>query len=387
MSIRQTRFRTVVDGLLKALLKTSMMFAAATQAAAATLTTIANFGGSDALYAPDSPIVQYHGQFYGTSFIFSTKGTSIYKLFPAQKKLAVAATSPGGGNILHASLVELNGMLYGTTADGGTENAGTIYRLNPLTSVLTVLYNFNRNSPIGVTPVSGLTLVGGSLYGATTYGAGESNIRSLFRFNPESNAIVSVYSPTVEEGAYFPTQFVTDGTALYGESEPPSVHNQGLTVFKFDVSTGIQTPIYSYKHQNETETPLAFFENKIFGIRTFGDRKGGYSNIIFELDPVSHKQQVLYSSMTTVAVDFSGPLVFYAGSLYGAVANGIDGVGNGAIFKLDIKNRVLSSVYSFTGGSDGNGPYSGLTRYANDFYGTTDEGGATGHGTIFKLTP
>ncbi|HEY3637416.1 MAG TPA: choice-of-anchor tandem repeat GloVer-containing protein, partial [Rhizomicrobium sp.] len=49
------------------------------------------------------------------------------------------------------------------------------------------------------------------------------------------------------------------------------------------------------------------------------------------------------------------------------------------------KTKVL---YSFSGGSDGLAPTSGLiTDASGNFYSTTDAGGATGHGAVFKLTP
>jgi uncharacterized repeat protein (TIGR03803 family) len=57
------------------------------------------------------------------------------------------------------------------------------------------------------------------------------------------------------------------------------------------------------------------------------------------------------------------------------------------VFKLDTTGTE-SLLYSFTGGSDGKCPMAGLARgRADDFYGTTFEGGGTGCqcGTVFKL--
>lgn len=48
----------------------------------------------------------------------------------------------------------------------------------------------------------------------------------------------------------------------------------------------------------------------------------------------------------------------------------------------------LTTIYTFTGGADGGGPYAGLTAGPDGtFYGSTTEGGADGGGTIFQLTP
>jgi uncharacterized repeat protein (TIGR03803 family) len=45
-------------------------------------------------------------------------------------------------------------------------------------------------------------------------------------------------------------------------------------------------------------------------------------------------------------------------------------------------------LYSFTGGADGLGPQAGLVfDKKGNLYGTTDQGGAFGNGTVFKLVP
>lgn len=57
----------------------------------------------------------------------------------------------------------------------------------------------------------------------------------------------------------------------------------------------------------------------------------------------------------------------------------------GTVFKITT-NGVLTSLYSFGGGSDGAYPYAGLVQSSNGrFYGTT-AGGLGGVGTVFRLT-
>jgi uncharacterized repeat protein (TIGR03803 family) len=47
----------------------------------------------------------------------------------------------------------------------------------------------------------------------------------------------------------------------------------------------------------------------------------------------------------------------------------------------------VNVIHSFTNGSDGGGPYAGLTMdKAGNLYGTTSEGGVAGYGTVFRLT-
>jgi uncharacterized repeat protein (TIGR03803 family) len=73
------------------------------------------------------------------------------------------------------------------------------------------------------------------------------------------------------------------------------------------------------------------------------------------------------------------------GNLYGTTYNG-GAYGFGTVFRLDSAGNE-SVLYSFTGGSDGAGPFAGLVRDpAGNLYGTTYIGGDFGVGVIFKLT-
>jgi uncharacterized repeat protein (TIGR03803 family) len=48
----------------------------------------------------------------------------------------------------------------------------------------------------------------------------------------------------------------------------------------------------------------------------------------------------------------------------------------------------LTVLYSFSGGTNGQGPNSSLLLTSGgDFYGTTVEGGPTNNGTIYKISP
>src|SRR4029077_14026169 len=74
------------------------------------------------------------------------------------------------------------------------------------------------------------------------------------------------------------------------------------------------------------------------------------------------------------------------GNLYSTTDPG--GANNaGAIFKIT-PTGTLTVLYSFTGGSDGANPSSGLTLGTDgNFYGTTLGGGVNFDGAVFKVTP
>jgi uncharacterized repeat protein (TIGR03803 family) len=76
-----------------------------------------------------------------------------------------------------------------------------------------------------------------------------------------------------------------------------------------------------------------------------------------------------------------------AGNIYGATMNG-GTYGAGSIYELSPSNGGWSfaTLYSFTGGADGQEPFGGVTLASGALYGTTSRGGADGGGNLFELT-
>ncbi len=75
-----------------------------------------------------------------------------------------------------------------------------------------------------------------------------------------------------------------------------------------------------------------------------------------------------------------------AGNLYGT--NSITGYGS--VFKLSPSGSgwTFTTLYSFTGGSDGEGPGGQLVLdSAGNLYGTAWKGGKYGQGIIWEITP
>jgi uncharacterized repeat protein (TIGR03803 family) len=78
-----------------------------------------------------------------------------------------------------------------------------------------------------------------------------------------------------------------------------------------------------------------------------------------------------------------------AGSLYGTTLYG-GATGNGTVFKLSHSgsNWVLNTLYSFSGAEDGGYPQARVIFGPDgSLYGTTSAGGYQGYGTVFNLRP
>ena len=73
------------------------------------------------------------------------------------------------------------------------------------------------------------------------------------------------------------------------------------------------------------------------------------------------------------------------GTLYGTAYSG-GASGNGTVFRITT-NGSLSTLHAFSGGNDGGTPWAGLMQAADgNLYGTTSSGGASGGGTVFRTT-
>ncbi len=116
------------------------------------------------------------------------------------------------------------------------------------------------------------------------------------------------------------------------------------------------------------------------------DTGGSGFGVVYKLSKAG-KETVLYTF--TGGYDGANPLVGVvrdtAGNLYGTTeVGGASGVGT--VFKVT-KAGKETVLYSFTGGSDGCYPVGTLLRdKAGNLYGTAEECGASGAGTIFKIS-
>jgi uncharacterized repeat protein (TIGR03803 family) len=161
-------------------------------------TVIYNFTGGGDQGFPEAPVwMDSKGNLYGT-----TIGTENNVLFGTVYELLRNTggtwtestlhtfTGDDGDGAVPAGGVTFDGKahLYGTTSEGGTDFAGTVYQLNWQTGNTwgyDVYYTFPSGSK-GGNPSTGLTLAGGKWFGATTGGPdnGDTGAQVLYEINP-----------------------------------------------------------------------------------------------------------------------------------------------------------------------------------------------------------
>ena len=99
------------------------------------------------------------------------------------------------------------------------------------------------------------------------------------------------------------------------------------------------------------------------------------------------REAVLYSFTNGVdgGYPYAGLVRDNSGNLFGTTYSG-GASGLGTVFKVTSTGQE-TVLYSFAGGADGEYPFSGLIEdKMGNFYGTTKEGGTSNLGTVFKVT-
>jgi uncharacterized repeat protein (TIGR03803 family) len=179
----------------------------------------------------------------------------------------------------------------------------------------------------------------------------------------------------------------TEKGDFYGTTVFGGAFNEG-TVFKLD-SSGVETVLYSFSGGTDGGLPVAGLvldqAGNLYGTSSKGGASG--NGTVFRIRP-SGEEKILYSFQggTDGSLPSAALILDPKGNLFGTTDLG-GASGYGTVFKISSsgEERIL---YSFKGGADGASPTAPLVRDASgSLYGTTFAGGTSGFGTVFKVTP
>jgi uncharacterized repeat protein (TIGR03803 family) len=291
---------------------------------------------------------------------------------------------------------DANGNLYGTTWAGGCNpacNYGTVYKID-VNGNESVIHVFPSYEGDGEQPSSALVMdSAGNLYGTTQNGGtpeygcaqppGATGCGTVYKLT--ANAQESVLYNFLPTSAQIPTgPVLLNGGKLYGAA---SGTTSGGLVYQLGTSSGLAM-LYQFTGGTDGAEPFqGLIRNKAGNL--YGTTEdGGTSGVgtIFMLDPAGNKT-TLHNFTGPDGAYPSGPLLMDAtGNLYGVTREGGTSL-IGTLFELDTNNN-LTVLYSFIGGSQGAYPSGNLFRDgAGNFYGTTEQGGGSKDGTVYKVTP
>ncbi|MGA7246355.1 MAG: choice-of-anchor tandem repeat GloVer-containing protein, partial [Candidatus Cybelea sp.] len=250
-----------------------------------------------------------------------------------------------------------SGMCYFTS---GLVGCGTLYKVNVSSGKKRILYNFHGDSQgrkDGYFPASyGLIDLHGMLYGTTVAGGvqncgGDSALHgcgTIFKIRPSGDGYRVVYRFKGANGSGRPNNILDVNGTLYGTTATggsSACFSQGCgTLFKFDIASHRLTVLYRFRGGNDGSDPnslLAHMNGALYSTTVAGGdsqcqgyRGGAGCGTVFKFDLASGRETVLYrfKGGKDGATPFSG-VIEANGMLYGTTSSGGRN-DNGTVFSL-----------------------------------------------------
>jgi uncharacterized repeat protein (TIGR03803 family) len=250
-----------------------------------------------------------------------------------------------GASPVDGLLIAHNGAYIGTTPSGGPANVGTVYKIGK-SGTETVLYAFTGQGGDGAQPNGGVIELGGSYFGTTEWG-GKNGSGTVYKLQGSTATVLYSFGTNSGDGGAPVAGLIADKKGnLYGTTSQGGLYGNG-NVFEL------------VKPQNKG---AGWTENILYSFGNNGDGSAPIGRLAFDA----------------------------AGNLYGTTSYG-GAYANGTVFALQRSAKWAETIlHSFQGqsGSDGGVPYGGLVADSSgNFYGAATEGGASGGGTVFELSP
>jgi len=329
----------------------------------------------------------------GTIFKITTGGT--YTL------LKSVEDSVDGVRLLFTGLAEgTDGMLYGASYYSPGVN-GAIYKINKNGTGFGLVHTFPSNDPAGHNPYSDLIRASdGHLYG-TCLSGGTNNLGTVYRVNTSTSAVTPLWvfdgftgGTPANNYANSPQYRLLQGSdgKLYGTSREGGYYGYG-TAFKLTL-TGDCTVLTHFNQADAREfaNPLTQIGSNFYCTSFYG----GLSGTLESTDGYGAAMQIKASGALTVIHSFFlrdgytsyGGLIQNGTKYYGVCYYG-GAYGHGLIFEITAGGafKIIHHLNNYL--QEGYYPAGGLVKGPGtdkNMYGTTTSGGRYGHGTIFKVT-
>ncbi len=290
------------------------------------------------------------------------------------------------GSSPNGDLLLIGSTLYGTTGGGGPNDTvsfgdGEIFSVNTDGSNFKILHAFDGTD--GDDPYAGgLTLVGSKLYGTTANG-GTNNTGVIFSINLDGSDYTVLDSFAADLQLPLGT-LVASGSKLYGETQYGGSGFEG-TIFSVNTDGSDLTTIYTFPNTPPNYSngipggDLAISGSTLFGTTIDG---AGY---VFSVNTDGTNFKILHTfneSGTNGNPVAPQDLTISGSTIYGnAIYGGANG--DGEVFSLLTNGADFQVLHSFDG-SDGQWPSGGVTIAGSTLYGSTSTS-TSGPGEIYSL--
>lgn len=254
-------------------------------------TVLHSFGASGDGATPDGELLQASdGNFYGTTESGGTGYGTVFKITAAGVETVLHSFGSGTDGVNpYGSLIQASdGNLYGTTELGGANGGGIVFKMTTAGTSYAALHSFGSGSD-GSQPYGSLIQASdGNLYGTTASG-GSNSLGTVFKITTTgTEAIVYSFGASGTDGTnpYGNLIQATDGN-LYGLTQGGGAHAVG-TVFEITSgTTPAETVVYSFgSAANDGAAPkrslIQASNGALYGMTT----QGGANNlgVVFEIN-------------------------------------------------------------------------------------------------------
>ncbi|WP_176214677.1 choice-of-anchor tandem repeat GloVer-containing protein [Reichenbachiella faecimaris] len=354
-------------------------------------TVLVNFDGTSYGARPVGDLFGIDDVLYGMTDIGGTSDLGVlfkYDLLatPSEeytKILDFTGTANGSrpkGGLMRAS----DGMIYGMTSTGGTNDHGTIFKLDPSDDSFEKIFDFYDDES-GAGPYGKLIETSDNLLHGTTRIGGANGDGVLFTFDPSGGYTHRLDFEEFTTGRQpVGSLLQASNDKLYGLSSSGGAAGRG-TLFEYDlINDTFDKKIDFFAAPDGQEIEGEFVEasnGRLYGTA----RQGGLENtgVLFEFNPVSNT----YTKKIDFITDENGGeprsqlILAPNGNLYGMTRYGITGEA-GTLFEYDPINDELNTIVAYDG-TNGNSPQKIIINEANNTLYGIAEGGENDVGVLF----
>lgn len=354
---------------------------------------------------PDGSLVAVGGSLYGTTNFGGDPSKRCYPAWgcgtifrfdaPSKQTVLYRFNGSADGTRPYAGLVNVKGVLYGTTQAGSKHNDGTVFSVTT-SGAEHVIFAFSGKN--GSDPRTNLTDINGVLYGTTYYG-GSTETGTVFSVTTAGSERVLHSFKGGKDGALPLGALIEVNGVLYGTTVSGGTHNDG-TVYAIDPDGTSYKVLYSFRGGADGRFPFSgvtALNGTLYGTTQLG---GAHNKGTVYAITTSGSESVLHSFAGADGSEPYGGLTVLNGLLYGTTAYGGTAPGPNVTKKPKTEGTIFSItasgseqvLHDFTGGPGGRVPYATLITMNGALYGTTIWGGNAkaktgGTGTLFELTP
>lgn len=320
----------------------------------------------------------------GVIYTFDTSSKAV-------KNLIEFNTAFGGKNSNGFLTPAANGLLYGTTIEGGKDKTGVLYSLNPKTNEKKVLYDFIFSGSNGLNPRTKLVQTAdGKLWGVTARG-GSYGDGTIFSFDTSKKTIAWEYEFNGSSDGKVPMgNFIIDSKGLlYGTTFQGGANNSGI-IYSFNPSTKVFSKLGDFKDTVSGSNPTGQLnltkQGIIIGLTNYGGKYQG--GTIFNFNPKDTTLKIVANLKDSLGVIPGGGLTLAKDGLYYGMAQYGGDYNFGTIFSYNDSSHRVIHMFSFEDTSSGSYPVGNLSQFSNGLlYGMAGSGGKHYAGTIFSFSP